>query len=357
VTATTPAVVNASYTSGGVTRTNSVTVSIVDVPASVGAIIPTPPDGAQNVPVNTVITARVTGTTGISTLFNKDAFTLKPNVGTGDSSEGPAGALAAGVCVSGGIVQGSFAYNSTNTSATFTPNCDLDHGKTYVATVASGPQSWQFMTIPAGPDSDGDGVQDAEDDDPLDGKKASPPSSNGTGKIHIEVSGPPGISLTEALGISDTNSRLSTSGKPAGYEFRDGMSSFKVVGLLPGGTVTVVVTFPSAIPAGSKVYKVDTNGFHEVVGAVINGNAVTMTLTDGGQGDSDGQVNGIIVDPVGVAAPAASGTGSIDLNSASGGGCSVAVRTGSGGSDIDGTLILAGLGLSVWGIRIRRRRG
>ena len=41
----------------------------------------------------------------------------------------------------------------------------------------------------------------------------------------------------------------------------------------------------------------------------------------------------------------------------SGGSCSVAVRTGSGGSAIDGTLILAGLGLTVWGIRIRRRRG
>ena len=48
----------------------------------------------------------------------------------------------------------------------------------------------------------------------------------------------------------------------------------------------------------------------------------------------------------------------ITLFSDSGGsGCSVAVRPGSGGSAIDGTLILAGLGLTVWGIRIRRRRG
>jgi len=47
----------------------------------------------------------------------------------------------------------------------------------------------------------------------------------------------------------------------------------------------------------------------------------------------------------------------ITLSSNSGGGsCSVAVRTGSGGSAIDGTLILAGLGMAVWGIRIRRRR-
>jgi hypothetical protein len=43
-------------------------------------------------------------------------------------------------------------------------------------------------------------------------------------------------------------------------------------------------------------------------------------------------------------------------NDSGGGGCSVAVRTGTGGSAVDGTLILAGLGLTVWGIRIRRRR-
>jgi len=47
----------------------------------------------------------------------------------------------------------------------------------------------------------------------------------------------------------------------------------------------------------------------------------------------------------------------VNLSSDSGGGgCSVAVRTGSGDSYIDGTLILAGLGLTVWGIRMRRRR-
>ena len=47
----------------------------------------------------------------------------------------------------------------------------------------------------------------------------------------------------------------------------------------------------------------------------------------------------------------------VNLSSDSGGSCSVAVRTGSGGSYIDGTLLLAGLGMAVWGIRIRRRRG
>jgi len=52
---------------------------------------------------------------------------------------------------------------------------------------------------------------------------------------------------------------------------------------------------------------------------------------------------------------AASPPSTINLSSDSGGGgCTVAGRTGS--RDIDGTLILAGFGLTVWGIRRRRRR-
>jgi len=141
-------------------------------------------------------------------------------------------------------------------------------------------------------------------------------------------------------------------------DFPDGLVSYQVIDVAPGSTVTVKVTFPSGIPAGSKLYKVGPAGFTEVVNPAIQDHTVTLTLTDGGQGDSDGLANGVIVDPVGVAVPATSGTGSVDLSSASGGGgCSVAVRTGSGGSDIDGTLILAGLGLTVWRIRTRRRRG
>ncbi len=154
------------------------------------------------------------------------------------------------------------------------------------------------------------------------------------------------------MAISDTSSRLNQAGKPEGVEFPDGLVLFQAEGVAPGTSATFKVTFPSGIAPGSKVYQVDTGGFHEVAGAVIAGDTVTMTVTNT---DAAGSV---LVDPVGVAAPVASGTGSVDLSSASGGGgCSVAVRTGSGGSYIDGTLILAGLGMAVWGIRIRRRRG
>jgi hypothetical protein len=154
------------------------------------------------------------------------------------------------------------------------------------------------------------------------------------------------------MAISDTSSRLNQAGKPEGVEFPDGLVLFQAEGVAPGTSGTFKVTFPSGIAPGSKVYQVDTGGFHEVAGAVIAGDTVTMTVTNTNAAAS------VLVDPVGVAAPASSGTGSVDLSAASGGGgCSVAVRTGSGGSYIDGTLILAGLGMAVWGTRIRRRRG
>ena len=53
----------------------------------------------------------------------------------------------------------------------------------------------------------------------------------------------------------------------------------------------VTLTFPTNFPADAKYYKVDGNGFYEFAGAVINGNTVTLTLTDDGSrngGDSNG---------------------------------------------------------------------
>jgi hypothetical protein len=267
-------------------------------------------------------------------------------------------------CVEDGVVRGAISYNESNTTGTFTPACRLMNGTAYTATIASSagglsaPQSWVFTTIAASPDTDDDGVPDNEDDHPGDKGKGSPPSSRGHGKFLVDVTATAGTSLAFTEGIAETDASLNQAGKPSGYEFPDGLVSYQVIEVAPGSTVTVKVTFPSGIPAGSKVYKVGPAGYQEVVNPVIHGATVTLTLTDGGTGDSDGLANGVIVDPVGVAAPAASGTGSIDLSSASGGGgCSVALRTGSGGSAIDGTLILAGLGMAVWGIRIRRRRG
>lgn len=67
--------------------------------------------------------------------------------------------------------------------------------------------------------------------------------------------------------------------------------------------MTVTLTFPSAIPAGAHLYKSDcgTPGAHEADGLVqsINGNTMTISLTDGARGDCDA-VPGQITDPQGL---------------------------------------------------------
>jgi len=326
-----------------------------------GGVTEMPVDGAVDVPVNTVVSGTLTGAGDIVKIFNAQTFSLKvkgPATGTTSLASPNDG------CVDDGIVKGAISYNALNTAGTFTPTCLLTNGTVYTAAIASptgglsAAKTWEFTTIAASPDTDGDGVPDNEDDHPGNKGKGTPPSSRGHGKFLIDVTDTAGASLDVAKGMAETDASLNQAGMPSGYEFPDGLVSYQVVGVVPGSTIPVKVTFPSGIPAGSKVYKVGPTGFKEVGNPAIQGNTVTLTLTDGGSGDSDGLANGVIVDPVGVATPAASGTGSVDLSSASGGGgCSVAVRTGSGASAIDGTLILAGIGLTVWGIRIRRRRG
>ena len=154
--------------------------------------------------------------------------------------------------------------------------------------------------------------------------------------------------LRKARAISDTHFSIPQNGKPVGYQFRDGLVGYEVHGISPGETVEVVLTFPEPVPSGSKVYMADSRGFYEIP-AVVQDNSVTLTLTDGGIGDADGQANGVIDDPVGVAVPGASGGGSIDVTTSApgGGGCSAA-GAGNGAGEAAGSwalLVLAWLGL------------
>ncbi len=266
------------------------------------------------------------------------------------------------------------AVTLAGATATFVPASLLANGATYTATVTTGAKdlagnalaqayAWNFTAVTGTSDADGDGIPDNMDGFPNDSMRATVPNPMGGENTTIDTSSNPGTRLMMVDGMADTDPLLNQAGKPAGYEFRHGVVAFVLAGVTPGGTANVVISFPSAIPADAKIYKVDSAGFHEYPGAVINGNAVTMTLKDGGAGDADGVANGVIDDPVAVATPVTSTTPTPSPDTtvgdagAAGGGCSVA-GTGGGAGGFAGSfgfLALAALALLARKAIIRKR--
>ena len=163
-----------------------------------------------------------------------------------------------------------------------------------------------FVSLAIDNDRDRDGVLDPEDDYPDDRTKATPQADTGTGKILIDTTLNPGTTLSVVKTILDSDPGLNQTGKPSGYEFRHGLVSYQVNGVEPGASINISITFPADIPEDSRCYKVRSNGFYEFTNAVINGRTLTLTLTDGGQGDADGLKNGEISNIVGIAEPVTS---------------------------------------------------
>ncbi len=338
-------------------------------PPATGDLSVSPADGEAEIPITTTVMITTNGSalnrsiaepSDIATIVNPDTFTLMEDspvaITSRDDDEDHS------QCVTEGIVNGSFTYTDRKV-ATFTPLCTLKESITYTATITppAGVQQsvladtmvWSFTTIAMTPDSDDDGDPDAGDESPHDCRNATPGSPKGNGKIKMNLDGPPNGCFKKIKATSETDPFVNPTGMPSGYEFRDGIIAYEIVGISTGETDTVTLTYPEAFPAGSKVYKVDSSGFYEYPDAVIDGSTVTLTLTDGGSGDSDLQVNGVIVDPIGVAVPNATGSGSIDVsNGASGGGCSV-VGTGGGWKEAAGSYGL--LALAWLGLALRRR--
>lgn len=234
----------------------------------------------------------------------------------------------------GGPIAGSVIYNAGTMTATFIPSADLSNSLTYTVTVSTGVEdsagnnmasayTWNFTTVDADVDSDGDGVPDNIDDDPNDAAVATPQTTTGTGKVIVDTLANAGTALSGVECMSDLDPGLNNTDKPTNVQFPDGLVSFQVTGVPAGGTVTVTLTFPTAFPAGAEYYKADGTGFYVFPGAVINGNTVTMTLTDDGTrngGDSNGTAgDGVIDDPGGVGLPVGGGGAS-----AGGGACFIA---------------------------------
>lgn len=137
------------------------------------------------------------------------------------------------------------------------------------------------------------------------------PSATGTGNITASFSGGgPGCGYTVSQFIPLTGHGASPPAgtAPAGVSFPHGLFDFTTGGCTPGSTITLVVTYPQALPPGTVYWKygpTPTDGSYHwyQLPAVIAGNTATFSITDGGLGDDDLTANGTIVDQGGPGVP------------------------------------------------------
>ena len=112
--------------------------------------------------------------------------------------------------------------------------------------------------------------------------------------------------LTGGSFVSGSGQFMAPSNPPAGQSLPYGVFSFTATTTV-GGSITLTLTYPHALAAGTKVWK-DLTGNGSWVdwtsNVTISGNTITYTIADGGNGDADGAVNGSVTDPLGPSSPA-----------------------------------------------------
>ena len=146
---------------------------------------------------------------------------------------------------------------------------------------------------------------------------------NPAGASRAEISGGTwvGNAANSAGFIPATGDSKSPPGLPPGYTFPHGLFDFELIGGVAGSTATITLTYPKALPRKTVYWKYgpspdgyDCSGTECEVAhwykmppaqAVIAGNTITWTITDGGVGDDDLLPNGTIHDPSGPGVPVA----------------------------------------------------
>jgi len=90
---------------------------------------------------------------------------------------------------------------------------------------------------------------------------------------------------------------------PPGIEMLYALLDFVLESGTPGSTAEIIITYPEPLPAGVEYWMYDRDRQLweplDPSGYSVDGNIITLRKTDGGIGDDDGIVNGIIIDPGG----------------------------------------------------------
>lgn len=135
-------------------------------------------------------------------------------------------------------------------------------------------------------------------------------SPTGTGTITASFTGGgAGCTFDVARFIPVSGDPASPPAPPSdGTTFPHGLFDFTTDGCTPGGTITMTVTYPDALPADTEYWKYgptssDPAPHWYTLPASIAGNVATFTIVDGELGDDDLTANGTIVDQGGPGVP------------------------------------------------------
>ena len=117
--------------------------------------------------------------------------------------------------------------------------------------------------------------------------------SSGANAGAIGIVAPAGTTVSKAT-TSSTDANPLTDG----MSDLTGAVDYTVSGLTPGGSIRMTFGLPDGATP-TNVYKLIGDTYVDVTGAAtFSGQLVTLKITDGALGDTDGEVNGVIVDPV-----------------------------------------------------------
>ena len=127
-------------------------------------------------------------------------------------------------------------------------------------------------------------------------------TATGSGSARASISGGSWVVDAANSGFVATSTVPSL---PPGTTFPHGLLNLKLTGGGLGASATVVITYPSALPAGTVYWKYGRTAsntsahWYQFAGAAISGSTITLTLTDGADGDDDMTADSVITDPGG----------------------------------------------------------
>ncbi len=183
------------------------------------------------------------------------------------------------------------------------PTANLCTAGTETSVSGTGPWSWSCTGAGGGTDAS----CSAPPIVPVTHFEGASPTGSGTVTVGLTGGGQfCGFTGTPALIAAAPGATPVT---PAGIAFPHGLFSFTASNCTPGSTITLTMKLPATVPDTAKYWKWgptsdNTTAHWYEMPATIDGDTVSFSITDGGQGDSDlDAANGSITDPGGIGVP------------------------------------------------------